>query len=159
VKSLTHNVFSIGLMVFVVSLFGDPLLVTLVVVAVAVYLTNLLIDRLGHSKSEGVMRRTWLTHSLLTAPAWGAVAWGLTLTVFLALRGFYPPEPILLAFFMSLGGMAGWSHLLLDALTEGGVFGFSRRREALAHFSYDNVPLNLSFCLLGVFLFLLAAFP
>jgi hypothetical protein len=149
-KSNTHNLFSIGLMIWIITLFGDPLAVTLLLAAVATVFTNAIIDELGHTTTEGVAKRRFLTHSIITAPFWGAAVWALVLIVPAASLGLLPHDPVLLSFFASLGVLAAWSHLLLDSLTEGGVFAFSFRRRALAHFAYDNWPLNLGFSLLGV---------
>ncbi len=150
-KSNTHNLFSIGLMIWIITLFGDPLVVMLLLAAVATVFTNVIIDELGHT-TDGVPRRRFLTHSIITAPFWGAAVWALVLIVPAASLGLFPPDPVLLRFFASLGVLAAWSHLLLDSLTEGGVFAFSFQRRALAHFAYDNWPLNLGFSLLGVVL-------
>jgi hypothetical protein len=103
--------------------------------------------------------RTWRTHSIITAPFWGAAAWALTLILPAALVGVFPPNLTLLGFFVTLGVLAGWSHLLLDSLTEGGVFAFDGRRWAVAHFSYDNLLLNLGFSALGLILLLRALLP
>jgi len=151
-KSNTHNLFSIGLMIWIITLFGDPLVVVLLLAAVATVFTNAIIDELGHTTTDGVPRRKFLTHSIITAPFWGAAVWALVLIVPAASLGLFPPDPVLLWFFTSLGVLAAWSHLLLDSLTEGGVFAFSSRRRALAHLAYDNWPLNLGFSLLGVVL-------
>jgi hypothetical protein len=151
-KSNTHNLFSIGLMIWIITLFGDPLVVMLLLAAVATVFTNAIIDELGHTTTDGVPRRRFLTHSIITAPFWGAAAWALVFIVPATSLGLFPPDPVLLWFFASLGVLAAWSHLLLDSLTESGVFAFSFRRQALAHFAYDNWTLNLSFSLLGVVL-------
>ncbi|HUI00604.1 MAG TPA: DUF1286 domain-containing protein [Nitrososphaerales archaeon] len=151
-KSATHNLFSIGLMIWIVTLFGDPLVILLLLATVATVLTNALIDELGHANEDGVKRRTFLTHSVITAPFWGAAVWAIVLIIPAASLGIFPPDPVLLRFFASLGVLAAWSHLLLDSLTEGGVFVSSFQRRALAHFAYDNWPLNLGFSVLGVFL-------
>jgi len=156
-KSITHNLFSIGLMLFVVSSFGYPAVITVMLVVIATVFTNLLIDMVGHSRLGGVSRRTWFTHSIITAPFWGAAAWSLSLVIPAAIVGVFPPN-LLLAFFASLGVLAGWSHLLLDSVTEGGVFAFDGRRRALAHFPYDSLPLNIAFSALGLTLLLLAIF-
>jgi hypothetical protein len=156
-KSLTHNVFSIGLVVFVDSLIESPFVVTVALAVFATFLTNVLIDRLGHDRRGGVPRRKWLTHSVVTAPIWGGVAWALTLTVPLAVVDVLP-HLIFLVFFVALGALAGWSHLLLDAVTEGGVFGLRGKRLAMAHFSYDNPGLNMWFCALGLTLLFVGLF-
>jgi hypothetical protein len=155
-KATTHNLFSIGLMLFVLSLFGYPLLITVFLAIVATILTNAVIDKGGHARGDGVPRRTWVTHSLITAPFWGAATWVATLVVPAALVGVFPPNLALLGLFALLGVLAGWSHLLLDSVTEGGVFAFDRRRRAIAHYSYDNPPLNLAFSALGLALLLAA---
>jgi Protein of unknown function (DUF1286) len=139
-------------MLWIVTLFGDPLVVVLLLAAVATVLTNALIDEVGHTSRDGISRRRFLTHSIITAPFWGAAVWAAVLIVPAASLGLFPPDPLLLRFFASLGVLAAWSHLLLDSLTEGGVFAFSFHRRALAHFAYDNGPLNLAFSVLGVLL-------
>ena len=54
-------------------------------------------------------------------------------------------------FVAGLGAVLAYSHILLDALTEGGVY-IGRRRAALAHLRYDNLILNGTFTGLGVLL-------
>jgi hypothetical protein len=54
-------------------------------------------------------------------------------------------------FVAELGAILAYSHILLDALTEGGVY-IGRRRVALAHLRYDNLILNGTFTGLGVLL-------
>ena len=49
----------------------------------------------------------------------------------------------------ALGAIAAYSHLLLDALTEGGIFGL-RHRIAVAHFGNGNAVLNSTFVLIGI---------
>jgi hypothetical protein len=151
-KSATHNLFSFGLILYVASLFGYPLLLTVVLAAAATFFTNALIDAVGHTSVGGIPTRTWVGHSIVTAPLWGALAWAFVLIVPAAFLGVFPPHLVLLGFFTSLGALSGWSHLLVDSLTEGGVFDLDGRRRALAHFDYDNWPLNLGFSLLGVLL-------
>ncbi|MDA4115692.1 MAG: DUF1286 domain-containing protein [Thaumarchaeota archaeon] len=157
-RSTTHNLFSVGLILYVVSYFGYPLLITVLLMVVATVFTNFLIDKVGHTRREGVPRRTWVTHSVVTAPLWGAAAWALTIIVPAALVGVFPPGPVLVALFAGLGAFAGWSHLFLDSLTEGGVFAPGGKRWALAHFSYDNRSLNLGLSALGLTLLLVALF-
>ena len=154
-KMATHNIFSTGVMLYVLALFNPPLITALLAV-LATLLTNLVIDELGHASEYGTFRRTWVTHSIITALLWGEAAWAITLILAAALVGTFPPK-LLLEFFASLGAIAGWSHLLLDSITEGGVFAFDGRQRAIAHFPYDNLPLNLGFSALGVG-FLLVAF-
>ena len=123
------------------------LLILVVWLAVA---TNEVIDVLGHVTQGGRPRRSFWTHSILTAPLWGmatafppvcilAIVFGQALTTPLALSS------------VSLGIAIAYSHLLLDVLTEGGVYLF-RRRVAIAHLRYDNPVLNGAFIALGVLL-------
>jgi len=143
-------------MLYVVSLLGYPLLVTIILVAVATVFTNAIIDSVGHTHRGGIPRRTWVTHSIVTAPLWGAAGWAFVLVVAAALVGVFPPGTFLLEYFAWLGALAGWSHLVLDSVTEGGVFSFDGSLRALAHFAYDNPLLNLGFSALGVVLVLMA---
>jgi hypothetical protein len=137
-------------MLYVLSLFGYLLLVMILLAIVATVFTNALIDSVGHTREGGIPRRTWVTHSIVTAPLWGAAGWAFVLVVAAALVGVFPPGLFLLEYFAWLGALAGWSHLLLDSVTEGGVFSFDGSRRALAHFAYDNWPLNVGFSVLGV---------
>ena len=157
-RATTHNLFSVGLILYVVSYSGYPLLITVLLMVVATVFTNFLIDKVGHTREDGVPRRTWVTHSVVTAPLWGAAAWALTIIVPAALVGVFPPGLVLLALFSALGAVAGWSHLFLDSLTEGGIFAPGGKRWALAHFSYDNRSLNLGLSALGLTLLFVALF-
>jgi len=157
-RSTTHNLFSAGLILYVVSYSGYPPLITVLLMVVATVFTNFLIDKVGHTREDGVPRRTWVTHSVVTAPLWGAAAWALTIIVPAALVGVFPPGLVLLALFSALGAVAGWSHLFLDSLTEGGIFAPGGKRWALAHFSYDNRSLNLGLSALGLTLLFVALF-
>ena len=56
-----------------------------------------------------------------------------------------------LGFWTIMGVLVSEEHLLLDSLTQAGVYSW-RRRIAIAHFRYDNVALNLGFALLGILL-------
>lgn len=73
-KLVTHHLFSIGLMLVVASFFRYPVLFAIFLVVVAMVLTNILIDEVGHTRDGGIPRRTWVTHSIVTAPLWGAAA-------------------------------------------------------------------------------------
>lgn len=112
---------------------------------------NRLIDGLGHRRRNGQVVRSALTHSVFTAPAWGL---GSVYAMWLALSwpglwGHALEVPVLVA-----GALAACSHLLLDSLTEGGVF-FTTKRVALAHFRSRNVLLNGVFVVLGLAFFAL----
>lgn len=56
-----------------------------------------------------------------------------------------------LTLYIGHSALVGMSHLLLDALTQGGVF-FVGRRIAIAHFSYNNPILNYTFISIGLVL-------
>src|SRR5260370_29916467 len=94
------------------------------------------------------------THSICTAPVWG---------IALAVASVYLLDMVIgqsmttsqTLFAAGLGTMLAYSHLLLDALTEGGVY-LGRRRVALAHLRYNNVILNGAFGFVGVLLRLAA---
>ena len=149
-KALTHDMFALGLIVYVDSLFEANGLFTIVAAVAATILTNLAIDGFGHARVRGVPRRLWSTHSVVTAPVWGGLVWALALVVFGSVLGAPSFSDLDLPRFVFFGMVAGWGHLLLDAMTEGGVFGLGRRRVALAHFSYDNAVLNLGFSAIGL---------
>ncbi len=150
-KALTHYIFSLGVGCYLVYRFQRrPEALTLVMVVLLAFAANEVIDVFGHVARNGRPARSPWTHSIFTAPAWGAGAalaseyllgqvLGLTLTA---------PDILLVA---GLGVVVAYTHLLLDALTEGGVF-FWRRRIALAHLRYDNLILNWTFSALGLLL-------
>ena len=101
---------------------------------------NVLIDALGHERRGRVPRRSW-THSLV-----GILVLVLPIVyvanVVLGYVGLkvYRTVVVVSLFFSAL------THLLLDAFTERGLpllWPFSRRRFALAHLDYDNLPANL----------------
>ena len=148
--SVTHNFFSVGLCLYLASLAPAFTLSHLLLAGWVALSTGFVIDALGHSRRGGRSVRSWTTHSVVTAPLWGAsigLVTVLALSVFL--HGFQ--EGPLLGFAALLGVASGYSHLLLDSMTEGGVYGL-RRRVALAHHGNRNPVLNLAFLLLGVVL-------
>jgi hypothetical protein len=118
------------------------------------FATNEVIDRLGHSARGGMSIRSFWTHSIITAPVWG---------VALAVASVYLLDMVIgqsmttsqTFFAAGLGTVLAYSHLLLDALTEGGVY-LGRRRVALAHLRYDNLVLNCAFAAFGLLLALVA---
>ena len=98
--------------------------------------------------------RSFWTHSIFTAPVWG---------IALAVASVYLLDVVIgqsmtasqTFFAAGLGTVLAHSHLLLDALTEGGVY-LGRRRVALAHLRYNNVILNGAFAFAGLLLILAA---
>ncbi|HEV2390303.1 MAG TPA: DUF1286 domain-containing protein, partial [Nitrososphaerales archaeon] len=126
---------------------------TLPLLALAVWLafaTNELIDVLGHVRRDGRPVRSFWTHSVITAPVWGVAAAFASAYLLDKLLG----QALTISQTLFVGGLGivfAFSHLLLDALTEGGVY-LGRRRVALAHLRYDNLILNGIFTALGVLL-------
>jgi len=109
-------------------------------------------DHAGHERKGLTIRRTWVTHSVFTGSALG-----LFLGILLAFGFQYANLPFSFVIFALQGFVSALSHLFLDAITEGGIFIFTKRF-ALAHFSYNNPFLNTGFALLGIFLFFLSLY-
>lgn len=111
-----------------------------------------MIDRAGHSRRTiggrpSIPVRAWRTHSVYTAPLWGGLVGVLTALAYLALKQWpgglgdiWQPWPVFV--FGLLGAYASYTHLFLDSLTEAGIYTKRNRRVALAHFRYNNGPLN-----------------
>jgi len=110
-------------------------------------------DRAGHERKGLTIRRTWVTHSIFTASALG-----IFLGILLAFGFEYVNLPFSFIAFALQGFVSALSHLFLDAITEGGIFIFTKRF-ALAHFRYNNPFLNTGFALLGMLLFFLSLYP
>jgi hypothetical protein len=148
-KAVTHYVFSIGVCAYVASyLLGFSILLLLLVLWLS-FATNALID-FGHSMRGSTPIRSWVTHSIYTAPVWG----GLVGVVSIVVPGYLlnqPPNAMLVLSALGLGVLTALTHLLLDSLTEAGVYN-GRRRVALAHVSYDNWILNGAFIAVGILL-------
>jgi Protein of unknown function (DUF1286) len=151
-KAITHDVFSLGVGIYLVYHIQPPTLSLLVLLVWLAFATNELIDVLGHVRRGGRPARSFWTHSVFTAPVWGIAA---------ALASAYVLDIVLCEamttsqalFAGGLGAVFACSHLLLDALTEGGVY-LGRRRVALAHMRYDNLVLNGAFSAFGALLIL-----
>ncbi|MDA4132352.1 MAG: DUF1286 domain-containing protein [Thaumarchaeota archaeon] len=155
-KALTHNFFSIGIGLYLaLRVEGRPVLDSILVIWLAVA-TNAVIDGLGHWTRDGAPVRSYRTHSVFTAPLWGMTV---ASTSFYLLDASTGGTTTLgrLSWGLGLGVVMAYSHLLLDAPTEGGVF-FGRRRMAIAHFRYDNGLLNAAFAGLGAALAAVALF-
>jgi hypothetical protein len=150
-RSATHGFFSVGVGLFTASAIHLYLPLSLLLGAWLGACIGFVIDILGHSPRGNRQVRSWVTHSLVTAPLWGVL---LGVATTFVLTNPLPPMSMnpLLELSIVLGIVAAYSHLLLDALTEGGVYGVGRRRVALAHFGNDNLLLNWSFILLGIVL-------
>jgi len=147
-KALTHYLFSTGVSFGLLSL-THTLISGSIMMALWLSLSiNYLIDVLGHVSRNGNPMRTWLTHSVLTAPILGALVAAASLDATSRAFGSGPSwEPLALWTFM--GTLVSEEHLFLDSLTEAGVYAL-KRRIAIAQFNYDNMTLNIGFALLGV---------
>ena len=152
-KLITHVVFGAGpgyaLLASMPGSFGA--LVDGVLAVALSYAVNYLIDVIGHGGRDGRSARSPVTHSVFTAPLWGAAVGYL---VWLAVASLGLSGPSLQWPPVILGVVAACSHLLLDSITEGGVY-FTTGRVALAHFGNGNVLLNAAFVLCGIALLLL----
>jgi hypothetical protein len=149
-KALTHYLFSIGVSLGLLS-FSRTLMPGSIVMVLWLSLSiNYLIDVLGHVSRKGNPTRTWMTHSVLTAPIWGALVAAISLDAASRASGSGPAWESL-ALWAFMGVLVSEEHLFLDSLTEAGVYA-SKRRIAIAHFNYDNIALNTGFALLGVLL-------
>jgi hypothetical protein len=150
-KPITHDLFSLGVGLFLIfRLEGQPDFLYLLLTLWLAFAINEVIDVLGHFNKGGFAVRSFWTHSLFTAPIWGvvvAVASTYLLDIFLG-QTITTSQAIFAA---GLGTTMAYSHLLLDALTEGGVY-LGRRRIALAHLRYNNPALNGAFAAIGVLL-------
>lgn len=147
-KSLTHNLFSIGLCFYSLSHSGVPLPQGFLLAVWLSFAINSVIDILGHTGRGSHPVRSLLTHSVFTAPLWGGfVAVASIVIPFSILKIGIGPSWTLLA--LGAGLLVSYAHLFLDALTEGGVF-LGRGRIAIAHFSYNSPLLNVAFSMIGL---------
>ena len=154
-KAITHDLFSVGVGFYLVFRVGGPssYLYLFLVVWLA-FATNAVIDGLGHFRRQGIVVRSSLTHSVFTAPIWG-VAVALTSAYLFDIIADLTITTTQTLFAVGLGIALAYSHLLLDALTEGGVY-VGRRRVAFAHARYNNLILNCAFAFVGILLIIAA---
>ncbi|MEM4098960.1 MAG: DUF1286 domain-containing protein [Candidatus Micrarchaeaceae archaeon] len=145
-KLITHDIFAFGLSTYVLArVFSTGIATSVILSLVLAFATNRIIDA-GHTQKHGYPTRSYITHSIFTAPIWGLLV-GLAISTI-----------VLFAFHVNilfLGAVSGiliaYAHLFLDAPTEGGVF-FWRKRIALAHFRYNNALANGFAILVGILL-------
>lgn len=149
---LTHLVFGAGSAVAFSPALPANLILSLAVVLSLV--VNFLIDGLGHVARGGFVARSPLTHSVFTAPLWGVAAGFVLWRVWVSVLSVGQDLEL---WFVILGVVVAGSHLLLDSLTERGVFWLANRI-ALAHLRSGNLLLNGAFLLLGLAL-IFAYFP
>jgi len=150
-KAITHDVFSLGVGLYIVCRVGRPPPPSLLILVLwLAFATNELIDVLGHARRGGRPVRSFWTHSFFTAPVWGIAAALVSAYVLCTILGQAMTTSQAL-FVGGLGIVFAYTHLFLDALTEGGVY-LGSRRVALAHLRYDDLVLNGAFTALGVLL-------
>jgi hypothetical protein len=116
---------------------------------------NGLIDILGHTRMGDTPVRSFVTHSIFTAPVWGGLVGVASVLIPYSILKI-DPNSALTFLALTTGVIVAYSHLFLDALTEAGVY-FGRRRIAIAHFRYDNPLVNLASAMIGAAL-LIASF-
>ena len=146
-KMLTHVVFGAGAVMALLTTY--PYDARLVLAFSTSLVVNFAIDTFGHTMHGDFVARSPLTHSLLSAPIWGGalgyVLWAAGADSGLAGASFEVA-------FVAAGVVVALAHLLLDSLTERGVY-FVTKRVALAHFGSSNILLNGAFAVIGVLLF------
>lgn len=153
----THIMFSWGLSSIVAALAVNQPVLSIGATLPSSYIINYLIDMLGHEERHGHPVRSPRTHtigrSLLLSLLIG-------MPYSLALYYVVHLTIIQLSALATSMALVGWSHLLLDSVTEGGVF-IRRRgrwvRFSLAHFRFNNPVLNGFFTILGLAMLILSA--
>ncbi|WP_126449724.1 DUF1286 domain-containing protein [Sulfodiicoccus acidiphilus] len=149
----THYVFTTGMLSILG--WGTNFYYGLILASLISLSSNTIIDRLGHEVRGGYVRRTPRTHTLGRSILWGLIpSFFIFLFLFLVSGG-------LLFQILSMGIVAGPSHLLLDAFTEKGIYvknGGRWTRYALAHFRYNNPFANGAAIITGVLLMLLSLY-
>ena len=141
---LTHVAFGAGAAAVLTPILPD--LARLYIAVMVSLLVNPVIDGLGHLRRGSYIARSALTHSIFTAPLWGAAIGYLLWTGSGSLVG--PAEGLEEAMVVA-GVVVAMTHLLLDSMTERGVY-LLGGRIALAHFRSGNGVLNVLFLLAGV---------
>ncbi len=150
---LTHVVFGAGATAALMEI--QPLYVGAYVALVLSLIVNPVLDWLGHFRRGPYISRSPFTHSVFTAPVWGAAV---AYLVWTALGPFGVLGVVSSTTLLAAGVVVALTHLILDSVTERGVF-ILGDRVALAHFRSGNPILNWTFVALGVALFLLYLFP
>ena len=99
------------------------------------FIVNYFIDA-GHCRKSYMRRRSFITHSFLGV--WTSFT-PLMIYVLIWVSGLYSLHTMFLNGLVVAGLIAYLTHMLLDSLTEGGIYLTPGRRVALAHLSYDGV--------------------
>ncbi|GGP19680.1 hypothetical protein GCM10007981_04340 [Thermocladium modestius] len=136
-----HVIFTMGLCALVASSLDSEAIIGIAIIQSII--VNYAIDQLGHRGGVRIPR----THS----PT-GALITGLS-TAPLALLA--KVTPIYVTAVALIGALAGLSHLLLDSMTENGIYVRGRRR-AISHFRFNDNALNQAFMIMGVAMLLIA---
>ncbi|MEL9990523.1 MAG: DUF1286 domain-containing protein [Thermoproteus sp.] len=139
-KLETHIIFSLGLVSFALHSLGAPPYKALTIAFIASLFGNYIIDKIGHRGHV----RTPLTHTLPRSIAWSLLSVPLAVLPF----GLASLPAALMA-----AALTGPSHMLLDALTEEGIYVKREgkwRRWAIAHFRYNNFVANGIAALAGI---------
>ncbi len=152
-KLITHDIFAFGLSTYMLArVFGTGIATSVMLSLILSLATNRIIDA-GHIQKHAYPARSYITHSIFTAPIWG-ITIGIAVSS-IALFAFHVD-------ILFLGAVAGiliaYAHLLLDSLTENGVF-LWRRRIALAHLRYDSIFANYLTIIAGLFFLVTAMIP
>ena len=130
-RLIAHDIFAFGLGTYVLVRLGAGIASSVALAFILSFAVNRIIDA-GHYQKNGRPTRSYITHSVFTAPIWGLLV-GLAISS-IALVVFHVDLMLLGAI---AGTLAAFAHLFLDSLTEGGVF-LWKKRMALAHFRYNN---------------------
>jgi len=163
-KTKTHNLFNIGILTAIGSLFVNPI-ASLISAGILSMTGNAIIDDFGHKKNNyGIEVRTYKTHSILRATIYGFLP--AVILFFIVIHLNYFDKFIPLDRFIShkpywiliQGLFVGGLHLLMDVITEGGIFVKKRgrfQRFAIAHIKYNNVFWNTFFQIVGIAILIL----
>lgn len=113
----------------------------------------------GHTKKVYRNRvyyaRSPVTHGIASSALVGTLVAAVIYTMYFSAAGVHGTGPVLENALLT-GVTAAWSHLLLDAVTEGGVFCMGRRLRPPFRIRYDS-PLNLVADLASIFMLYYAA--
>ena len=168
-KLKTHNLFSIGVLTAIGSLFINPA-DSLISAGILSITGNTIIDSFGHkmkvirlpnNKKIKKPIRTYKTHSSLRALIYGflpAIALFFLAVYLIHMTSipyrFYKFIPRYAPYWVLLQGLfVGELHLLMDIITEGGIFvkkDGKFGRFALAHIKYDDIFWNTLFQIVGI---------
>lgn len=150
-KLITHALISLGATALILTQTGHGALPVLGVGLLTAYLTDQLIDRLGHEQGPHGPRRSWTTHTVLLAQVWGTI---LGLAVGTAAEQILQPNGLIAA--AVTGGLAASTlHLFADSLCEAGIYvptmnpAHRLKRWHMATLPYNSPALNLTLALLG----------